>query len=740
MRCFVIVVGLLMVFAAAAGAQPLAVSTPLSGTQWQLVSIDGATVVPDSIVTLLFGTENDTAGGNGGCNTYGGTYTADETSISISDVFSTFIACEATLEQELVYFAALQAAERYTIRDGMLTITTSDGAELVFEPLITLAGNAWVLTNIGSETAAQNSRLTLVLNEDGTAGGNGGCNPFHTTYTLDQQTIAFDAVVSTRIACADELLNVQEIAYLAALESAHSFRLTEDGTLTIGYGAADKTLEFTTQFALAQSPAPGEVPAGLERFYDQELTFGSCEGYATTDADAEAFANDTFECARLEVPLDYENPDGRTAQIAVLRIPATGTPIGSLLLNPGGPGFSGMIHAPLVASALEQHPITAQFDLIGFDPRGVGASTPTLDCLTDAQRDADVILSNLNSGDEAYTEDETRQLYEQCAERSGGEDVLAHVGTRDAVRDMDVLRAVLGDEKLTFFGQSYGTRLGAVYAETFPQNMRAMVLDGAIDPNTGTTERRLVQFEGFQRAFENMAAFCAQSPDCPLGTDPEQATTAVQQLLQPLIDQPIVTANGRELTYTAANDGMILLLYSEVGWPVLIRGLTELRDGRGDTLLLLRDLFNGRNTDGSYSNAFEATLAIECLDEERHTPEQETAMKQRIFEIAPFMDTGRPVEARDPCEHWPVQPTLGYPYAQNIEGLPTTLIVSVTRDPATPHEGGISLAKALGGYLLTVEGEQHGVALIGNNACVNDIVADYLISLELPDEGATCTL
>jgi pimeloyl-ACP methyl ester carboxylesterase len=485
----------------------------------------------------------------------------------------------------------------------------------------------------------------------------------------------------------------------------------------------------------AQEPA-----AELERFYNQELTFGSCEGYATTDADAETFANDTFECARLEVPLDYENPDGRTAQIALLRVPAKGEPIGSLLLNPGGPGFSGMSHAPLVATTLGEHPITERFDLIGFDPRGVGASTPTLDCFTDAERESDVKFSTLNSGVEDYTEAETRQLYERCAERSGGEDVLAHVGTRDVVRDMDVLRAVLGDKKLTFAGQSYGTRLGAVYAETFPQNVRAMVLDAAMDPTTGTTERRLVQFEGFQNAFDNMATFCTESPDCPLGTDPEQAAAVFQGMLQPLIDEPVITADGRELTYTATLDGLILSLYSETAWPAAIQGIAELKAGRGDTLMLLRDLYHQRAADGSYGNDSEATLAINCLDEERHTPEQETAMKRGIFEVAPFMDTSRPVEARDICEHWPVQPTLGYPYAQDIEGLPETLIVSVTGDPATPHSGGISLAETLGGTLLTVEGEQHGAALIAGNACVDDIVADYLINLELPADGDRCVL
>ena len=492
--------------------------------------------------------------------------------------------------------------------------------------------------------------------------------------------------------------------------------------------------------AACGQPAPGQVPAGLERFYNQKLPFGPCAEYATTAADEAAFADDTFECARLEVPLDYENPDGRTAQIALLRVPAKGEPIGSLLLNPGGPGTSGMSHAHLVATTLGEHPITERFDLIGFDPRGVGASTPTLDCFTDAQREADVKLSTLNSGVDDYTEAETRRVYEQCAEHSGGEDVVAHVGTRDVVRDMDVLRAVLGDAKLTFAGQSYGTRLGAIYAETFPQNVRALVLDAAVDPTTGTTERRLVQFEGFQNAFDNMAAFCAQSPDCPLGTDPEGATAVFQGMLQPLIDEPITTVDGRELTYTAALDGLVFLLYSKAAWPTAIRGVAELKAGRGDTLMVLRDLYHQRGADGSYGNANEATLAINCLDEERHTPEQETAMKRGIFEVAPFIDTGRPAQARDICEHWPVEPTLGYPYAQNIEGLPETLVVSVTRDPATPHSGGISLAETLGGSLLTVEGEQHGVALIGDNTCVNNIVADYLIRLELPADDARCAL
>ncbi|MEA5452565.1 alpha/beta hydrolase [Leptolyngbya sp. CCNP1308] len=490
-----------------------------------------------------------------------------------------------------------------------------------------------------------------------------------------------------------------------------------------------------------QPPQPGEIPAGLERFYNQELTFGPCADYATTDADAKTFANDTYECARLEVPLDYENPYGRTAQIALLRVPARGEPgsrIGSILTNPGGPGLPGMAHAITVADAAADSPVTERFDLIGFDPRGVGASTPTLDCFTDAELEPGV--TNTGLWGQNYTKEQTRQLYEQCAERSGGADVLAHVGTRDVVRDVDVLRAVLGDEKLTFVGHSYGTRLGAIYAETFPQNVRALVLDGPVDPTTGTAERRLVQFESFQESFENFAAFCAQSPDCPLGTDPAQATLVFQQLVQPLFDKPIITADGRKLSDLEAVTGVMFALNIEEIWPTLIQAIAELEAGKGDTLMALRDVSSGRNPDGSYSNFGAALTAIDCLDEERYTPEQQTAMMRSIYDAAPFMDTGRPVTARNLCEHWPVQPTLGYPYAQKIDGLPQTLIVAATRDSATPYSGGISLAETLGASLLTVEGKQHGVVFAAGNACIDDIVADYLIDLELPEEGATCTL
>ncbi|MEV4804024.1 alpha/beta hydrolase [Nonomuraea sp. NPDC049421] len=476
--------------------------------------------------------------------------------------------------------------------------------------------------------------------------------------------------------------------------------------------------------------------ADIDRFYEQKPSFTPCDPELPPGVPAVK-----AECARLKVPLDYRKPQGEQAEIALLRVPAHGrNPIGSLVLNPGGPGFPGTGHAALTAAVWGTSPITERFDLVGFDPRGVGASTPALDCYTDAERDRDAKLSSIPAGLDDWTRQETRRLAQRCASRSGGKEVLAHVGTRDVARDMDILRQALGDAKLSYAGTSYGTRLGAVYAEMFPGKVRALVLDGAMDPYAGTHERRVQQAAGMQAAFERLAASCAKKRACPLGTDPGRATRAFQKLARPLIDKPARTSDGRELTFGQAVEGVTAALYTEAGWPAAIKGIAELRSGKGDTLMQLRDGYHGRTAGGHYPDALEAALAINCLDEERHTPRQETALNRAWFEAAPFTDPARPYkEVRDGCEQWPVKPTLGYPYATDVKGLPRTLTVSVTGDPITPHAGGVKLAEALGGSLLTVEGEQHG-AILTTNACVGRAVADYLIDLKAPAEGARCTL
>ncbi|WP_156516053.1 alpha/beta fold hydrolase, partial [Rhodococcus sp. EPR-147] len=291
---------------------------------------------------------------------------------------------------------------------------------------------------------------------------------------------------------------------------------------------------------------------GLERFMEQEFAFGACDA-SVVDSQPPVpqvvEAAEKAECAMLTVPMDYEDLDGETIEIAVSRISATGdNPIGSVLLNPGGPGAAGTTVAPLVNALWAGGPIPERFDIVGFDPRGVGLSNPAIDCYSDEERDADAPLSALGT----WTEESARAIVDKCADGSGTEEVLAHLGTRDVARDMDVLRAVLGDDKLTYAGVSYGTRLGSVYAEMFPENVRALVLDGAVDPLMDTADRRIQLSEGVQASFQRFADFCMTQAACPLGTDPAQATAAAQELLQPLEEEPLVAADGREVGFLAA--------------------------------------------------------------------------------------------------------------------------------------------------------------------------------------------
>ncbi|SHJ82286.1 alpha/beta hydrolase fold [Nocardiopsis flavescens] len=486
----------------------------------------------------------------------------------------------------------------------------------------------------------------------------------------------------------------------------------------------------------------GSPSADLDRFYGQELEWGDCAGHATTDTEAALMGlAPGIECARMEVPLDYGDPEGEQASVAVSRVPARGESMGPLLFNPGGPGGSGVVGAALTFAGLAESEITERFDVVGFDPRGVGATVPAVDCYTDEEADAGVVALGSQGTTVEFTEEDTRAIMERCAEGSGGVGVLPHLGTRDTARDMDVLRSVLGEEKLTYLGQSYGTRLGTLYAEQFPDRVRAMVLDGAKNPLEGTFESRVNAYAGFQAAFDELAASCAEEADCPLGTDPAQATARFQEIVRPLRDEP-VPALDAELDFDGAVGGVVAGLYNTQSHPRIVEGIAEVAQGRGDTLMQLVYDFGLRGPDGRWPNSLEANHAINCMDEDRLTPEQGGELREATYEQAPFMDPGVDVSAgaRDGCEHWPAEPGVGFPYAQDVEGLPATLVVSITGDPTTPHEGGIRLAETLGGALLTVEGTGHGIVGLGTNECVDRATAAYLIDLDVPDEGATCTL
>ncbi|MGP4015978.1 alpha/beta hydrolase [Saccharopolyspora sp. 5N708] len=485
----------------------------------------------------------------------------------------------------------------------------------------------------------------------------------------------------------------------------------------------------------------GPVPAGLERYYSQTLSWGPCAPFATTDSDQTAFRDPSLECARLEVPMDYADPQGQTITLGVLRVPATDPAhrIGSLVMNPGGPGASGMSAAVSLSSPFSQSELGSRFDMIGFDPRGIGSSEPAVRCLTGPERDAERLDpdSDATPNGVARTEQEERDYAAKCTERTGVK-MLANVGTREVVRDMDVLRSVLGDQKLTYLGYSYGTRIGSEYAEEFPGNVRAMVLDGAIDPGQSPTDAEVAQGVGFQHAFNDFAAWCTAREQCSLGHDPARAVTAFQQLTRPLVQHPAPAGPGRQLSYTDATMAAIQALYAPSLWEQLDTGLTDLRQGSGRGLLTLADSYYSRGATGRYSNTTDAFDAVHCVDDQRiEDPAAVREGDRRYREAAPFLNDGYPPNpAREVCAFWPV-PVTGETTQPQVGALPPIVVISTTGDPATPYDSGVKLAAALHGNLLTFEGTQHTIFLQGSN-CVDDMVTRYLIDLTPPDPGARC--
>lgn len=446
------------------------------------------------------------------------------------------------------------------------------------------------------------------------------------------------------------------------------------------------------------------------------------------------------ECGMLSVPVNYDDPDGDVARIAMIRFKATGEKIGSLIINPGGPGESGVEAAASVVRSLPES-VRQRFDLVGFDPRGVANSTPALWCNSDADNDRLRAEPQVDYSPEgiAEIERETKEFVQRCEDKMGKE-FLANVGTVNVAKDLEAMRQALGDEKLTYLGYSYGTRIGATYAESYPDKVRAMVLDGAVDPNADPTEANVRQAAAFQTAFNDYAADCAKSPGCPLGTDPAKANDVYHSLVDPLVDKPLKTRDPRGLSYSDAIVGTILPLYSPDLWRHLTQALNEMERGTGDTMLALADLYMGRDEQGHYNNSTDVRVAVNCVDKPAVTDRAKAAEEdRRVREAAPFMSYGE-FTGHAPlgtCAFWPVPPT-SEPHELKVEGLPPTLVVSTTNDPATPYEAGVELAKQLGGTLLTFQGTQHTVVFQGNR-CVDDIAASYLVDLTVPPPDTTCS-
>ena len=480
------------------------------------------------------------------------------------------------------------------------------------------------------------------------------------------------------------------------------------------------------------APGAGVVPDGLGSFYTQELDWESCDSFVTDGT----LLSSAVSCSYVTVPLDYDDPAGDTVRIALSRSQASGDKIGSILFNPGGPGVSGLY----MATQAEGLRVAERFDRIGFDPRGVGASTPAIRCLTAPEVDAERAEPDVDVSPEGIAEQEadSTDYAAKCVDRSGTE-ILEHVGTREVVRDMDVIRSVLGDESLTYVGYSYGTRIGSAYAETFPGNVRAMVLDGALDPEQNPVDEAIEQGAAFQAAFDAFVEDCIAAGSCPLGPDAAAADENFRELVDPLIGTPAATTDPRGLSYDDAVTGVQQALYSQTLWRLLRAGLNELRSGRGDTLLRLADTYSGRLEDGTYSNLDDAFNAIRCVDDPPTTDRTEAGEADRRYrEAAPFLDDGRGTGAAplDLCAFWPVENTSN-PHSLTVSGLPPLVVVSTTRDPATPYQAGVELARALDAELVTYEGTQHTVAFSGV-ACVDGPLIEYLLDLVPPDNDLVC--
>ncbi|MER7912437.1 alpha/beta hydrolase [Streptomyces sp. NPDC096068] len=474
--------------------------------------------------------------------------------------------------------------------------------------------------------------------------------------------------------------------------------------------------------------APSAAPEALKKFYAQKLTWRDC-------------GTSGFQCATLKAPLDYAKPDGEEIELAVSRVRATGPGkrLGSLLVNPGGPGGSAVGYLQGYAGVGYPAPVRARYDMVAVDPRGVARSEP-VECLTGPQMDAYTQVDQ-TPDDAAETEAlgaAFKDFAAGCAKRSGK--VLPHVSTVETARDMDVLRAVLGDERLNYVGASYGTFLGATYAELFPDRVGRLVLDGAMDPSLPAIDLNRDQTAGFETAFRAFAADCVTKADCPLGTGSVPAAgEALKKFFRDVDAKPLPTGESRQLGESLATTGVIAAMYDEGAWPQLREALTQAKGGRGAGLLALADSYYEREPDGEYANLMAANAAVNCLDlPAAYRDPADAAKAVPSFEKAsPVFGAGLAWAALN-CTYWP-SPATGRPHRITAEGAAPILVVGTTRDPATPYKWAESLAAQLSsGTLLTYEGDGHTAYGRGSD-CVDTAINTYLLEGTPPPTGKRCS-
>lgn len=443
-----------------------------------------------------------------------------------------------------------------------------------------------------------------------------------------------------------------------------------------------------------------------------------------------------LEQTRLAAPVDYDDPDGATLEVYLLRRPAgdPATRIGSLLVNPGGPGFGGSTLA-LNAETIYDQAVLDRFDIVGFDPRGTGQSLPAVDCIDNY--DELFSFADASPADEAARQqqrDRDRAYAEACVARTG--DAVAALHTANVARDMDLIRRALGEDTMTYFGTSYGCELGAVWATMFADTVRAAVLDACADPNADVSEGARQQAQGFQSSIEAFLAQCVEiGSECPIFNDgdPEAVYLAVREMAA---TEGIPSLAGRPLVNeTFFSYAVVTAMYSAEAWPTLAFGLASALEGDASVLTQLTDAYTQRAEDGTWGNPLEAFSVISCLDADSiPTPAEEDALARDLVTLAPLLYTEGAWTAL-PCALLPA--ATEPPVTVTGGGASPLLVMGSTGDPATPLASTEAMAAALeGSVMVVVDSNQHGS--YGLNDCINDIVHRTLFDQVLPAPGQRC--
>jgi len=442
----------------------------------------------------------------------------------------------------------------------------------------------------------------------------------------------------------------------------------------------------------------------------------------------------------LKVPLSYDNPAQASIELKVIKLPASepGKRIGSLVMNPGGPGGSGIDYAR-AARGVTTDALRARYDIVGWDPRGVGTSDP-IHCQDAAQTDAYIAAdaSPDTPAEVTQLESMSAEIGKGCAAKSPT--LLDHVGTIEAARDIDILRAALGDDQLHYLGKSYGTYLGATYADLFPTKVARMVLDGALDPALDSSTLALGQAKGFELALHRFAEKCATLPECPLSANADEAVQQVRDFLNKTDSAPLTTNQSRPLTQALAVLAVVGSLYdNEQGWPALAQALGTAFKGDGSDLMATADYYTDRNANGSYnSNANDAIYAVNCFDKPATPGLTETEKLAAEWEkIAPTFGAYL-AWGNLPCATWPSHSTTPS-HPVKADGSPPIVVIGTTYDPATPVEWAKGLAAELSnGVYLEWNGDGH-TAYQRGSTCVDNAVDAYLLDGTAPTSGTVCS-